>query len=106
MFSRRQLSADGIEMTFALNHLAYFSLTSLLMPSLRAAERARIVNVASDAHFGIELDFEVLQIEPHLADGGDAVLVLPDLGDDSVHDRGGRHWAIVGETVRMKTQAR
>jgi retinol dehydrogenase-12 len=63
MFGRRQLSADGIEMTFALNHLAYFSLTTLLMPSLRAAERARIVNVASDAHFGIELDFEDLQSE-------------------------------------------
>jgi retinol dehydrogenase-12 len=63
MFGRRQLSTDGIEMTFALNHLAYFSLTTLLMPRLRAAERARIVNVASDAHFGIELDFEDLQTE-------------------------------------------
>jgi NAD(P)-dependent dehydrogenase (short-subunit alcohol dehydrogenase family) len=63
MFGRRQLSADGIEMTFALNHLAYFLLTNLLMPSLRAAERARIVNVASDAHFGIELDFDDLQSE-------------------------------------------
>jgi NAD(P)-dependent dehydrogenase (short-subunit alcohol dehydrogenase family) len=63
MFGRRQLIADGIEMTFALNHLAYFSLTTLLMPSLRAAERARIVNVASDAHFGIELDFDDLQSE-------------------------------------------
>jgi len=63
MFGRRQLSADGIEMTFALNHLAYFSLTTLLMPSLRGAERARIINVASDAHFGIELDLEDLQSE-------------------------------------------
>jgi retinol dehydrogenase-12 len=63
MLGRRQLSADGIEMTFALNHLAYFLLTHLLMPSLRAAERARIVNVASDAHFGVELDFEDLQSE-------------------------------------------
>ncbi|MCG6862255.1 MAG: SDR family oxidoreductase [Chromatiaceae bacterium] len=63
MFGRRQLSANGIEMTFALNHLAYFLLSHLLMPSLRSAQRARIVNVASDAHFGVNLDFENLQNE-------------------------------------------
>jgi len=63
MFGQRQLSVDGIEMTFALNHLAYFLLTNLLMPALRAAERARIVNVASRAHFGVELDFDDLQGE-------------------------------------------
>lgn len=63
MFGRRQLSADGIEMTCALNHLAYFLLTNLLMPALRSAPRARIVNVASDAHSGVNLDFEDLQNE-------------------------------------------
>ena len=63
MFGRRHLSADGIEMTFALNHLGYFLLTNLLMPSLVSAPRARIVNVASDAHFGAGLDFEDLQNE-------------------------------------------
>jgi len=63
MFGRRKLSADGVEMTFALNHLAYFLLTNLLMPKLRAAEQARIVNVASDAHFGAKLDFDDLQSE-------------------------------------------
>lgn len=47
---RRQLSADGIEMTFALNHLAYFTLTALLLPRLRESAPARIVNVASDAY--------------------------------------------------------
>jgi len=63
MFGRRQLSADGIEMTFALNHLAYFLLTHLLLPSMQAAPHARIVNVASDAHMGVDLDFGDLQNE-------------------------------------------
>ena len=43
-------SADGIEMTFALNHLSYFLLTGLLLEHLRKAPRARIVNVSSCAH--------------------------------------------------------
>ena len=43
-------SADGIEMTFALNHLSYFLLTSLLLEHLRKAPRARIINVSSCAH--------------------------------------------------------
>lgn len=63
MFGRRQISVDGIEMTFALNHLSYFLLTNLLMPSLQAAPQARVVNVSSDAHFGIKLDLENLQSE-------------------------------------------
>jgi NAD(P)-dependent dehydrogenase (short-subunit alcohol dehydrogenase family) len=61
MFGARQLSADGIEMTFALNHLGYFLLTNLLLPSLRAAAPARIVNVASRAHRGVALNFDDLQ---------------------------------------------
>jgi NAD(P)-dependent dehydrogenase (short-subunit alcohol dehydrogenase family) len=63
MFRRRTLSADGIEMTFALNHLAYFLLSDLLLPALRAAGRARIVNVASEAHRGVALRFDDLQSE-------------------------------------------
>ena len=43
-------SADGIEMTFALNHLSYFLLTSLLLEHLRKAPAARIINVSSWAH--------------------------------------------------------
>jgi NAD(P)-dependent dehydrogenase (short-subunit alcohol dehydrogenase family) len=50
MFSRRQETVDGIERTWALNHLAYFLLTNLLIDPLKAAGRARVVNVASDAH--------------------------------------------------------
>ena len=43
-------NAEGIEMTFALNHLSYFLLTSLLLEHLRKAPRARIINVSSCAH--------------------------------------------------------
>jgi NAD(P)-dependent dehydrogenase (short-subunit alcohol dehydrogenase family) len=60
-FSRRQLSQDGLEMTFALNHLAYFLLTNLLLDPLRAADSARIVNVSSEAHRRARLDFSDLQ---------------------------------------------
>lgn len=56
-------SADGIEMTFALNHLGYYLFTRELLPALRAAPAARIVNVASRAHEGTQLDFDDLQNE-------------------------------------------
>ena len=61
LFARRQLSADGLEMTFALNHLAYFLLTNLLLDPLKAADSARIVNVSSEAHRRARLDFSDLQ---------------------------------------------
>jgi NAD(P)-dependent dehydrogenase (short-subunit alcohol dehydrogenase family) len=61
LFSRRALSADGIEMTWALNHLAYVLLTALLLETLRASAPARIVNVSSDAHRRARLDFDNLQ---------------------------------------------
>jgi NAD(P)-dependent dehydrogenase (short-subunit alcohol dehydrogenase family) len=63
MFGRRLASADGIEMTFALNHLGYFLLTHELLPALRSAPAARIVNVASRAHRGVALHFDDLQHE-------------------------------------------
>jgi len=62
-FSIRQLSVDGIEMTFALNHLAYFLLTNLLLEPMVASAPARIINVSSDAHSGGKIDFENLQGE-------------------------------------------
>ncbi len=58
IFSRRRESVDGIEMTFALNHLAYFLLTGLLLDRLRAAPAGRIVNVSSGAHRGARMDFD------------------------------------------------
>ena len=51
-FARREESTDGIEMTWALNHLNYFLLTDLLLDVLKANAPARIVNVSSDAHTG------------------------------------------------------
>ena len=50
MISPRQESADGIEQTWALNHLAYFLLTDLLLDLLNSTPGARVVSVASDAH--------------------------------------------------------
>ena len=47
---KREETADGIESTFAVNHLAYFLLTNLLLDRLKASAPARIVNVASDVH--------------------------------------------------------
>ncbi len=53
---RRALSADGVEMTFAVNYLAMFQFTLLLLPGLIKAAPARIVNVGSDAHVLSSLD--------------------------------------------------
>ena len=50
IFLSDRRSAEGIEMTFALNHLSYFLLTGLLLEHLRKAPRARIINVSSCAH--------------------------------------------------------
>ena len=63
IFSKRRLSADGIEMTFALNHLNFFLLTDLLLDHLRASTSGRVVNVSSRAHRGTHLDFDDLQGE-------------------------------------------
>jgi len=61
-FLHRKLSVDGIEMTFALNHLAYFLLTKLLMDALKASSSARVVNVSSGSHLHQHLDFNNLQL--------------------------------------------
>jgi NAD(P)-dependent dehydrogenase (short-subunit alcohol dehydrogenase family) len=62
-FGQRQITAEGFEKTFALNHLSSFLLTSLLLDTLKASAPARIVNVSSDAHKGAHLDFDDLQSE-------------------------------------------
>ncbi len=58
---RRELTDDGLEATFATNHLAYYLLTRLLLERLVASAPARIVNVASDAHRFGTLDPDDLQ---------------------------------------------
>ncbi len=61
VFLSRQTSADGLEMTFATNHMAYFVVTNILLPNLKATPGARIVSTASDAHKAGKLDFDDLQ---------------------------------------------
>ena len=61
LFASRQVTRDGLERTFAVNHLAYFVLTHLLRDRLIAAAPARVVNTASDAHVREKLDFDDLQ---------------------------------------------
>jgi NAD(P)-dependent dehydrogenase (short-subunit alcohol dehydrogenase family) len=58
----RQISDDGYEMTFALNHLSYFLLTELLKDLLIDSAPARIVNVASVAHRNSRINFQDLQM--------------------------------------------
>ena len=60
-FMSRLESIDGIEMTFALNHLNYFLLTNLLIETIKASAPARIVNVSSAAHQNASIDFDDLQ---------------------------------------------
>ena len=55
-FVGRETSVDGIEMPFALPHLSYFLLTTLLLDELAASAPARIVNVSSGAHKGAQIE--------------------------------------------------
>jgi NAD(P)-dependent dehydrogenase (short-subunit alcohol dehydrogenase family) len=61
LFAKRRLTEDGLERTFALNHMAYFVMTVGLRERLLASGLARIINTASAAHQGATLDFEDLQ---------------------------------------------
>jgi NAD(P)-dependent dehydrogenase (short-subunit alcohol dehydrogenase family) len=61
MFGSRQVTEDGLERTFALNHVSYFVLAHGLRERLVASAPARIVNTASDAHERATLDFDDLQ---------------------------------------------
>jgi NAD(P)-dependent dehydrogenase (short-subunit alcohol dehydrogenase family) len=62
IFARRQLTSEGIEMTLAINHLAPFLLTKLLLGLVEAAPAGRIINVASQFHSS-SLDFSNMQGE-------------------------------------------
>lgn len=60
---KRQLTADGFEMDFGVNHLGHFLLTELLLPTLEASSPSRVVVVASSVHKGAKIDFDDLQGE-------------------------------------------
>jgi NAD(P)-dependent dehydrogenase (short-subunit alcohol dehydrogenase family) len=62
MFPERSESVDGIEMTLAVNHLAPFLLTNLLLDTMKRAGAARVINVNSDAHEHGRIDFADLQM--------------------------------------------
>ena len=62
-FSKHEITSDGLEMTFALNHMSYFLLTNKLMELLKYSAPARVVNVSSDAHYGVDMEFENLNGE-------------------------------------------
>ena len=62
LFTSRNVTPDGFEQTFALNHLSPFLLTNLLMERL-SESRARVVTTSSDAHRGGVLDLDDLQSE-------------------------------------------
>ena len=59
----RQTTVDGLEYTFALNHLGYFLLTGLLLDLLKAGKSGRIINVSSRAHQGGHIHFDDLMLE-------------------------------------------
>jgi NAD(P)-dependent dehydrogenase (short-subunit alcohol dehydrogenase family) len=69
MFPKRTESVDGMELTLAVNHLAPFLLTNLLLDELKAAGEARIVNVNSDAHEQGRIGFGDLQMRSHYPRG-------------------------------------
>lgn len=63
MFATRRVTVDGIEQTWALNHLAPFLLTTLLLDRIKASAPARIITTASDAHKGKLIPFDDLNAE-------------------------------------------
>jgi len=63
IFPKKEMTIDGLERTFALNHLAPFLLTHELLDRLKASAPSRIINVSSAAHLRGKIDFENLQSE-------------------------------------------
>ena len=63
LFANRLVTTDGLELTFATNHMSYFILTHGLRERLLASAPARVVNVASEAHKNAKLNFHDLQSE-------------------------------------------
>lgn len=58
--TRKQITSDGLELTFAVNHLSHFLLTNLLLDLIKASAPARIITVSSSAHADADFDIEDL----------------------------------------------
>jgi NAD(P)-dependent dehydrogenase (short-subunit alcohol dehydrogenase family) len=63
MTQKRQLTADGLEMNFGVNHVGHFLLTELLLPLLKASAPSRIVVVSSNMHSSGKIDFDDIAME-------------------------------------------
>jgi retinol dehydrogenase 12 len=61
LFGQRTVTPDGLEMTFAINHMSYFVVTEMLRNRLIASAPARVIHTSSDAHKRARLDFSDLQ---------------------------------------------
>jgi NAD(P)-dependent dehydrogenase (short-subunit alcohol dehydrogenase family) len=70
IYGSRQVTEDGIELTWAVNHLAPFLLTTLLLDRLRTSAPARIVTTSSDAHIGARIPFENIDAQGSYGIGG------------------------------------
>jgi NAD(P)-dependent dehydrogenase (short-subunit alcohol dehydrogenase family) len=70
MFARRRATDDGIELTWALNHLAPFLLTTLLLERMKESAPSRVITTASDAHRGAHVPFDDLAAEHSYRRGG------------------------------------
>ena len=89
-FHERAETVDGIERTFALNHLAYYQLSRRLLDMLQRSAPARIVNVSSDAHRQVKaLDFDNIDGRKGLGDEGLHPLRAVQTGQPALHARAG-----------------
>ena len=61
LFGKRGLTGEGLERTFATNHMSYFVVTEQLRERLLASAPARVINTSSEAHRGMKIDFGDLQ---------------------------------------------
>ena len=62
IYWKRTLSDENIEKTFALNHMGYYTLTHFLLEKNLLKKGAKIINVASGAHWGVDLNFNDIQM--------------------------------------------
>jgi NAD(P)-dependent dehydrogenase (short-subunit alcohol dehydrogenase family) len=70
MYTSRQLTRDGVELTWAVNHLAPFALTTILLDLLEASAPARIITTSSAAHHGAQIPFDDVNADRSYANFG------------------------------------